>query len=398
MENNGGESMKKKVLLRAPVLSKSGYGEHSRQILKYLLSKENIDLKVSILPWGITPWYLNQKDCEGLIGKAMSVSNVQEGEYFDVSFQVQLPNEWNNRLANYNVGVTAGVETDISSLSWSESCNSMDMVIVPSQFTKKSLMLNNLELENKIKVVPETYFKELENDPDSNLILDLNLKTDFNFLTIGVLTGLRPELDRKNTFYLIKWFLEEFKDKKNVGLIIKTNQGRESSLDYHSTLATFKKLLKELNHTGYPKIYLLHGDMNRETMNQVYKHPKIKGFLTITRGEGFGLPILEAAAAGLPVLATNWSAHPEFLNNGNWIKFDYELKNVSENKIDGNIFVKNAKWAEVKEQDFKSKIRKFRESYFTPTQNAKKLSNTIKKMYCWESLIEKYDEALKEII
>ena len=41
-----------------------------------------------------------------------------------------------------------------------------------------------------------------------------------------MLTGLSPETDRKNTLYLIKWFLETFKDDPEVGLIIKTNQGR----------------------------------------------------------------------------------------------------------------------------------------------------------------------------
>lgn len=395
MENHRGQTLKKKVLLRAPVLSKSGYGEHSRQVLRYLLEKD-IDLKVSILPWGITPWYLDHNECNGLIGKAMSISNSKEGEEFDISIQVQLPSEWNNKLAKFNVGVTAGVETDISSLTWSENCKSMDLVIVPSEFTKRSLAANINELDKKIKVVPESYFDELREDPKAEI--SLNLETDFNFLTIGVLTGLKPDLDRKNTFYLIKWFLEEFKNKKDVGLIIKTNQGRESSIDYYATLSTFKKLLKELNHTGYPKVYLLHGDMDRDSMNSIYKSPKIKAFISATRGEGFGLPLLEAAAAGLPVLATNWSAHTEFLNNGNWIKFDYDLKKVSDSKIDDKIFVKNSMWAEVKENDFKSKIRKFRESYFTPTQNAKKLSNTIKTLYSWESIYEKYDEILKEVI
>jgi len=395
MEIGRGASMKKKVILRAPVLSKSGYGEHSRQILRFLLQK-NIDLKVAIVPWGITPWYLNHDECDGLIGKAMSISNVKEGEEFDVSIQVQLPNEWNQKLAKVNIGVTAGVETDVCSDDWVEHCKKMDLVIVPSEFSKKPFIENSEELISKIKVVPESYFDELENDP--SVELDLQISTDFNFLTVGVLTGLKPELDRKNTFFLIKWFIEEFKGKKDVGLIVKTNQGRETSLDYHATYGVFKKILKELKHSGYPKIYLLHGDMNRESMNSLYKHPKIKGFLTATRGEGFGLPMLEAAAAGLPILATNWSAHTEFLNNGNWIKFDYDLKTVSESKVDGKIFVKNSKWAEVKEQDFKYKIRKFKESNFTPTQNAKKLSNIIKKLYSPASIDEKYDEVLKGII
>jgi glycosyltransferase involved in cell wall biosynthesis len=381
----------KKVLLRGPALSRSGYGEHTRQIFDYLSGLPGIDLKVQVLPWGITPWHVNHDSCNGAIGRIIKASEVRPGDRFDVSVQVQLPNEWDASLAIKNIGITAAVETDIANPTWtSVHCEKMDHVIVPSNHALNSLK-QSADTRTQIDVVGESYFDELLHEPKE---LDLEITTEFNLLTVGILTGLTPETDRKNLFYLIKWFVEEFKKDKSVGLIIKTSQGRETSLDRKSTDLMLKKLLREIGHDGNPKIYLLHGELTRAEMNALYKHPKIHGFVSATRGEGFGLPFLEAAVAGLPVLATNWSAHTEFLNYGSWVKFEHELKRVDQSKVDKNIFMPNAKWAEVKESDFKSRIRKFYNSHDIPKIKAKELAEKLTKLYSRDSINAQYEEKI----
>jgi len=387
--------MKKKVILQAPVLSKSGYGEHSRQIFEYLLSKENVDLTVNILPWGITPWHLNHDDCNGLIKEILTRSEFDKNTNYDVSMQVQLPNEWNCNLAKTNIGVTAMVEADRCNPKWSkENCDKMQSLIFPSEFCKKIAINSNQSLESKSSVVPEFYFKELDDQSDDGILQLENVKTNFNFLTVGMMTGARPELDRKNLFYLIKWFVEEFKNDSNVGLIIKTSQGRDTILDKNNCQSVIKKILNELNYKSNPKIYLLHGDMNRKDMKKLYNHHSVKCFVSITRGEGFGLPMLEASAAGLPVMATDWSAHTEFLNYGKWIKLNYELKEIHPSKCDSEIFIKGARWAEVLESDFKKKIRKFYESSSLPKDNAIKLSSSIRQNYSKQAVMLKYDQVI----
>ena len=159
-----------------------------------------------------------------------------------------------------------------------------------------------------------------------------------------------------------------------------------------------KQVLKEIRVGSFPKVYLLHGNMDRKTMNSVYKHEKIKGFVSATRGEGFGLPFIEAAAADLPVLATDWSAHTEFLNCGRWIKFDYELKDIPQSRVDGQIFTPGMKWAEVNEIDFKKKIRKFRNSSSTPQKWAVETGAIIREKYSWKEICNQYDRALGEIL
>ena len=387
--------MLKTVVVRAPLLSKSGYGEHSRQLFKYLLTKPNLNIVTQVVPWGITPWDVSAGAFNSLGPEAMKRSVSSPDQKFDVSFQVQLPNEWDPSLATFNVGVTAGVETDKCNPIWTAvHCNKMDLVIVPSLHTKKTFEVS-AACTTPIIVVPESYFYELDDDPAP---LDIDFKTDFNFLSVGVLTGMTPPTDRKNLFYLIKWFVEEFKDDADVGLIVKTNRGRETAIDRMLTEAVLKKLLDEINHQASPRVYLLHGDLARSEMNSLYRHDKVKALISTTRGEGFGLPFLEASVAGLPVMATNWSAHTEFLNSGRWIKIDYDMREIDASRQDNNVFVPGARWAEAKEESVKKALRKFRNSHDVPRVWANQLAEKLKKSHSEKAIFLRYEDALREIL
>ena len=385
----------KSVVIRAPLLSKSGYGEHSRQIFKYLLTKPGLEITTQVVPWGITPWSVGDSSFDNLGGEITRRSAQDPNKKYEIAIQVQLPNEWDAGLANFNIGVTAGVETDRCNPLWPTiHCNKMDLIIVPSQHTKETIE-NSGKTTTPIVVIPECYFSQLNDDPEP---IDLDLKTDFNFLTVGVLTGATPATDRKNLFYLLKWFVEEFKNDKTVGLIIKTNRGRESTIDRKITLGILSKILHELGHQRNPRVYLLHGNMSREEMNSLYRHPRVKALLSATRGEGFGLPMLEAAAAALPVIATNWSAHTEFLNKGRWIKVDYTLQPIDKSRLDNQIFVPGASWAEVSEVAFKKAMRKFRKSNDIPKKWAKGLSKKLKESHSESAIFHAYEQALSKVL
>jgi hypothetical protein len=153
----------KKVVIRAPLLSISGYGEHSRQVFKYLSTKTDIMLKANIVQWGNTAWHINANECDGLVGKIMSVSAGDDSGY-DVSFQVQLPDEWSNTLATFNVGITAGVETDICDKKWIDGINKMNLVIVPSKFVKDTFLRSG-EVTTPSVVVGEWYQENLDLEP-----------------------------------------------------------------------------------------------------------------------------------------------------------------------------------------------------------------------------------------
>lgn len=384
----------KTVVIRGPLLTMSGYGTHSRQVFSWLKTKK-VKIHSQILPWGVTPWYINSEKLNGLVGKIMETAK-EPTTFPDYSFQVQLPNEWDPNLAKFNVGLTAAVETDRCNPEWIACCNRMDAVIVPSQHIKKCLE-NTGKLTTKVEVVPEAFYDCLLEEKNE-IKLDLKFSTKFNFLIFGQLTGQDSHTDRKNTFNALKWLCEEFKNDEDVGIVIKTNFGRNTTRDRRACSKALDKIISEVRPGQFPKIYLLHGSLEPEEIQSVYQNENIKAIVSATRGEGWGLPLLEASATGLPVIATNWSGHLDFMKKGKFIKLEYDLKEIHPSRIDNRIFMQGSKWAEVREKDFKKKVRKFREASSIPATWAKELSTEIKKSFSQKAINENYDNCFSGIL
>lgn len=387
--------MSKSVLLRAPVLSKSGYGVHARQVAKWLFQKEEeLDLEVTVeaLNWGNTGWITDIEAEDGLVGRVLqATTNIKP--FYDVTIQVQLPNEWNPMLGGYNIGITAGVEVDTCYPKWVEAVNSMNLVIVPSEFTKETFIRSG-EISTPILVIPESYMDEVAGEGK----IDLDLPTKFNFLVFGQVTGNTPETDRKNLPYTLKWLAETFANNPEVGVVLKTNMGRNTKLDRYSCAGIFSQLLMQIVKGPGPRFYLLHGDMSNEEVVGLYKHPKINALLTLTHGEGYGLPILEAAACGLPVIAPAWSGHMEFMKHGKFVTLNHEVKEIHPDRVDDNIFKKGAKWAYPAEADVKHRLKKFVESSEIPKKWAEELKDKLLPIYSFEAVAAHYDAALLDVL
>ena len=245
----------KNVLLRGPFLTSSGYGVHARQVAKWLFDKEfdlDLDISVEALRWGDTPWLMNPEGEDGLVGRLLQAcSNAKP--FYDVTIQVQLPNEWNPLLGTFNIGITAGVEADRCYPHWVEAVNKMDLVIVPSEFTRQTF-LNSGEVTTKILVVPESFVDEITDI--ANPIINLDLKTDFNFLVFGQITGNNPENDRKNIPYTLKWLAETFAKNPDVGIVLKMGLARQSKIDENMTRNLILDLMNKIGLRENPKLYL----------------------------------------------------------------------------------------------------------------------------------------------
>lgn len=378
-----------RVLCRAPLLSLSGYGNHARQVFRWLLKQKNVDVKCQILNWGMTPWMINPELEGGLIGEIMKRTGPVDGT-FDASVQLQLPNEWDPKAAKINIGFSAFVETDKCNPEWVKCSNAMTHIVVPSNFVATTVR-NSGALQVPISVVPESFPDQVIKNRES---IDLDLGTDFNFLMFGQITGNNPENDRKNTYYTIKWLCELFKNDPRVGIILKTNHGSNCTLDKKLTENVFQQLLREVRRGPYPRFHLLHGEMSTDDVVSLYRDPKIKALVAATRGEGFGLPILEAAACDLPVIATNWSGHLDFLNLGKFVKLESQLIDVHQSKIDNQIFMPGTKWAAVSEADFKKKVLKFRESSVVPKEWSTELGKKIRENYSHDKVSSIYDREI----
>jgi len=368
----------KKVVIRGPVMTQSGYGVHSRQFVRYAMKRADWDVKFQVTPWGMTPWLIDvdQEVIKFITQRTTSCHNP------DLSIQIQLPNEWDPSLARKNIGVTAAVESTYCNPMWVTKCNQMSSVIVPSSFTKK-VLTDSGNVETTINVVNESYPKEVD---ECESFMELDIDTNFNLLIYGQITGMNAEIDRKNFFYCIKWLCELFKDDKDVGIIVKTNSGKNTKIDKEITGSLIKRLLKSVREGPYPKVHLLHGNLKDTEVAELYKNPTIEALVTATRGEGYGLPILEAAASDLPVIATNWSGHLDFLQYGKFVGLDYDLQEIPSEMVDNQIFMPGSRWAQVKEDDFKKKLKKFRSSSKVPKDWATQMGKIIREKFNQETI------------
>lgn len=384
--------MGKSVLLRAPVLTQSGYGVHARQIARWLFDHEDewdLDISCELLIWGQTGWIIDKDAENGLIAKLLHASTSQKPIY-DVTLQLQLPNEWNPALGRFNVGLTAGVETDRCNPGWIQCVNSMHLVIVPSQFVK-TMFESSGQVTTPIVVIPEAFIDECQ----SGGAIDLELSTDFNFLVFGQVTGNNPENDRKNLAYTIKWLAETFANRPDVGVVLKTNVVRNAKVDAIMTVNMLSKLVSEVKKGPGPRFHLLHGSLTNKEVVGLYTHPKIKALVSLTHGEGFGLPLLEAAASGLPVIVPGWSGHTDFLKHGRYLKLEHKLGPIHESRVDSSIFMPGAQWAFPQEADVKAKLAKFYDSNSVPKQWALDLQKKLLPLYNHEAIARQYDSILE---
>jgi hypothetical protein len=376
----GFQPMKKSVVLRAPLLSVSGYGEHSRQIFKWLVKRPDVDLRVHTLNWGNTTWYIDSNREQGLIGEIMKRSTDMSNS-FDYSFQVQLPDEWDVNLASNNVGITAGVETTTCHTQWTDKIKTMNAVIVPSEFTKKTFVDTDASTLDKISVVPEA----LSIDPEGQHVDMLrDVKTPNNILLVSQLTAVERSQDRKCIIDTIETLLKCIKDRPDWGIVIKTNMGRGTERDFLETSAVLRQI-KGLK----GRVHLVHGILSTEEMLGIYRSPKVRLFASLTRGEGFGLPMLEAAACDIPIIATGWSAHDEFLSLGRYGKVAHSLIPIPDSKADNRIFRHASMWAQPDKSDFEKKVNKFISSQEVPRQWARDLGAKIREQYS-QSEIERH--------
>lgn len=401
----------RKIYLRGPLLTQSGYGHHARTVLRALKSRPDMfDVYIQPIPWGSTSWLWKddeeRREYDTLLNK--TISYINSGGSFDASIQVTIPNEW-ERLAPINIGVTAGIETDRVSIEWIQKSFLMDKILTISKHSVDTFAGTVYDATNKETGEQSTFratspiecisYPVRKFEPKK---IDLNLTTNFNFLAVKQLSP------RKNANQLVKAFVETFKDNEDVGLIIKANMAKNSLLDRITTINGFKKLLMEFPDRKC-KIYLLHGFLDDNEMAGLYTHPKIKALVSTTHGEGFGLPIFEAAFYGMPVVATDWSGHLDFLymstkqKNGKtkqkpmFSRITYVLDKVNKEAVWENIIVEDSKWAHPEEGSIKLRLEELYKDQGRHKKRAKELQKWITKEFDEDKINAQYIESLREV-
>jgi len=395
--------MKKNILIRGPILSQSGYGEQARFAMRAIRSREDL-FNIFVLPlnWGQTGWVSLDNEERGWIDDRIKATHAhtQGGGTFDISLQVTIPNEF-EKIAPINIGYTAGIETTKVAAVWLQKVNEMDKIIVVSNHSKdvfKDTIYTaqhpttghpiKLKCNSPVEVVnyPVREFKKKK--------VNLNLDYDFNYLAIS---QWGP---RKNFENLINWFIEE-NGQKEVGLVLKTSIKNNSLIDRRFTESRLKSIIASHGDIKC-KIYLIHGDLTEEELTGIYQEKSIKCLISTTHGEGYGLPLFEAAYNGLPVICVGWSGQKDFLyipqKNGKlkpmFTEVAYELKNVQPEAVWNGVIEKESQWAYPKEDSFKKALREVKSENSRCRRNASKLKKYLRDNFTEENMYSQFVDSI----
>jgi glycosyltransferase involved in cell wall biosynthesis len=399
---------KTKVLLVGPVCNLSGYSEHARLMLDSLLMcEDSIDLYVQVTQWAKSTYsekyhnkykHLIQKTQNLFQSKVDQSGNVRLDGYFDASYQVCAPNEF-RKISDSDVGVTAALETTAAPEEWIPNCNMMKHIFVVSEHAKKNLKnskgTGGTKITTPITVIPFGFDSAIDR---ADVYGDLELTTKFNFLTVSQFAP------RKNIENLIRWFVEEFEDESDVGLIIKAHFHNNSTLDFYTCRNSLQGLLTNVSTERKCKVYLVHGNLSEQQMMSLYDPSVVDCYLTTTHGEGFGIPIFNSACNGIPVIATNWSGHLDFLRapvktstskiklKSHFLKVGFDIMNVQQHHLMPGLIVAGSEWAYPRESSFKKNLRFIRKNKDQVAEDAQNLKNHLLEKYSIESVREMYKE------
>jgi glycosyltransferase involved in cell wall biosynthesis len=395
--------MKPFLLFRGPVKTRSGYGAHSRDLLQALYEMDIFEIKIDSCMWGVTPMTALEKDnqfhmwIESNIVRSLNTTP-------DIYVQVTVPNEF-ERKGKFNIGITAGIETTVAPKDWIDGCNRMDLIITTSKFSR-DVLLSTVYNENenntgklvkqyKIEKPVEVLFEGVDVSIFNNEFkgIDIDIEEDFAYLFVGHWLKGSLGQDRKDVGMMIKCFMEAFKDEEDKpALILKTSSATFSVKERENMRRKIEDITK--GYENPPSVYLLFGELTNQEMNELYNHPKVKSMVSITKGEGFGRPLLEFSMTGKPIIASNWSGHKDFLPMDKAIMIGGTLTDVHESTVD-NFILKNSKWFTANYNEFAEVLKLVKKDYQEFKEKSELLREENKEKFSLNNMKEVFSNLLK---
>ena len=401
---------KSSFVISCPINTYSGYGARSRDVVKALIELDKYEVKIIPQRWGNTPQGFIKDNPEWeFLNKHMMVGQLTEQP--DIFAQITVPNEF-QAVGKYNIGITAGIESTIAPVEWVEGCSRMNLVLGSSKHTIDVLrnsifekrdkntnqVVGKVEWKGEGEVLFEGANTEVYKPDNSPCLVDLKIKEDFAYLFCGHWMQGQMGEDRKNVGLLVKAFYETFKNKKKVpALILKTTSMGTSYMDRDEILKRINVIKGTVKANKLPNVYLLHGEFTDEEMNSIYNHSKVKAMVSLTKGEGFGRPLLEFSLTNKPIITTNWSGHTDYLNPEFTTLLPGEMTNIHPSTAN-NMLLKEAQWFSVNTGNVGHYLKDVFENYKKYTEKGKRQGYQSRTQYSWEAMKDKLKGILENQI
>jgi len=394
-------------VISCPIDTYSGYGSRSRDVVKALIELDKYDVKVLPQRWGNTPMGFIKDNPEWEFLNKHLLPSPQLQQQPEIWCQITVPNEF-QPIGKYNIGITAGIETTIAPAEWVEGCQRMNLVLGSSKHTVDVLKNSKFEKRDQ-KTQQVVGYIEWTGDSDilfegadttvykpdnSPCKVDFNVKEDFAYLFVGHWMQGQMGEDRKNVGLLIKAFFETFKNKtKTPALILKTSTVSTSYMDRDELLKRIRAIKSTVKARKLPNVYLLHGDFTNEEMNSIYNHSKVKAMINLTKGEGFGRPLLEFSLTNKPIITTNWSGHIDFLDPESTTLLPGNMTKVHQSAAN-NMLLKEAEWFSVDTGHVGHYLKDVFENYKNYVDKGKRQGYKSRTNFSFEAMKSKLDEIL----
>jgi hypothetical protein len=388
-------------VISCPIDTYSGYGARSRDIVKAIIELDKYDVKILPQRWGNTPMGFIKNNPEWEFLTKYLLQQPQLPAQPEIWMQITVPNEF-QPIGKYNIGCTAGIETTVAPAEWVEGCSRMNLILGSSEHTIKVLKDSKFEKRDQqtnqtVGIIEwkgdsEVIFEgaDVEKYKPVKSTFDLsNVKEEFAYLFVGHWMQGQLGEDRKNVGLLVKAFYETFKNKaKKPALILKTSTVGSSYMDRDELIKRIQAIKATVKSNNLPNVYLLHGEFTDVEMNEIYNHSKVKAMINLTKGEGFGRPLLEFSLTNKPIITTNWSGHVDYLNPefttllpGNMTKVHHSAAN--------NMLLAEAEWFSVDTGHVGSYLRDVFENYKGYAENAKRQGFQSRSKFSFDAMKEK---------
>ena len=390
-------------VISCPIDTYSGYGARSRDIVKAIIELDKYDVKVLPQRWGSTPKGFIKDNPEWEFLTKHLLLSPQLPAQPEIWMQITVPNEF-QPIGKYNIGCTAGIETTIAPAEWVEGCGRMNLILGSSEHTIKILKDSKFEKRDQQtnqsvgfiewKGDSEVIFEGANTDvykPVKSTFDLSNVKEDFAYLFVGHWMQGQLGEDRKNVGLLVKAFYETFKNKsKKPALILKTSQVGSSYMDRDELIKRIKMIKDTVKSNNLPNVYLLHGEFTDVEINQIYNHSKVKAMVNLTKGEGFGRPLLEFSLTNKPILTTNWSGHTDYLNPEFVTMLPGAMTKVHPTTANG-MLLQEAEWFSVDYGQAGYHLKDVFENYKGYAENAKRQGYQSRTKFSFDKMKEKLD-------